>query len=339
MTIATLGIDIGKSWFHVVGLDETGKPVHREKYNRRQVIHFVANCEATLIGMEACAGSQWLARRFLGLGHRVKLIAPRFVKAYLKANKNDFNDAAAIAEAVQRPTMRFVAVRSIDQIDLQATHRVRARLVAERTSYVNQVRAFLLEYGVTIPIGRSSLDRRLPEILEDGENDVTPMMRSLLARLRAMISRVSAEIEELTRQLEDFSSADERCRRLRAIPGVGPLVASALVAAVGNGADFRRARDLAAWIGLVPRQHSTGGRPQLLGISKRGNRYLRRLLVSGARSIIQRVDRNAHAFGRWLTELEKRAHANIVAIGLANKIARICWAILRGNEPYRLINA
>jgi transposase len=289
--------------------------------------------------MEACAGSQHLARRFLGFGHDTKLIAPRFVKPYLKSNKNDFNDAMAIAEAVQRPTMRFVAIRSIEQLDLQAIHRIREQLISERTAVINQIRAFLLEYGVTIPVGRSQLLKRLPEILEDAENGVSGVMRALLSQLRKRLRRIQDEVDELTAQIEGIASADPQCQRLRTIPGIGPLVATALVAAVGNGTHFRRSRDMAAWIGLVPRQHSTGGRAKLLGISKRGNSYLRRLLIHGARSVIQNVDRRPHQFGAWLTQLEKRAHGNVVAVSLANKLARIAWAVLRRCEPYRAATA
>jgi len=339
MQIATLGIDIGKTWFHVVALDARGRLQLQRKLNRRGIIQFVSTCQRCSIGMEACAGSQHLARRFIDQGHDVKLIAPRFVKAYLKSNKNDFNDAAAIAEAVQRSTMRFVAIRSIEQLDMQAIHRVREQHISERTAVINQIRAFLVEYGITIPVGRSNLLKRLPEILEDGENGVSSVMRTLLSQLQARLRRIQEEVDELTAQIEVVASSDPQCRDLRTIPGIGPLVATALVAAVGNASQLRRSRDMAAWIGLVPRQYSTGGRSRLLGISKRGNRYLRRLLIHGARSVIQNVDRRPHRFGMWLTQLEQRAHANVVAVGLANKIARIAWAVLRRSEPYRTVAA
>lgn len=337
--ITTLGIDIGKNWFHVVALDASGKPVRREKMDREKLVRFASTCNTTLIGMEACAGSQWLARRLLRAGRQVRLIAPRFIKAYLKSNKNDFNDAAAIAEAVQRLTMRFVPIRSLDQVDMQAVHRVRDQLVAERTATINQMRAFLLEYGIAVPAGRGRLPESLPAILEDGENELTPVMRSLLHQLKIWLARLADELEETEQRINVAASHDPRCLKLRQIPGVGPIVATALVAAAGNGAQFRRARDMAAWIELVPRQYSTGGRPRLLGISKRGNGYLRRLLVQGARAVINRTDRKRHRFGSWLTQFEQRAHQNIVAVGLANKLARIAWAVLRGDEPYRTVPA
>jgi transposase len=335
MEIATLGIDIGKTWFHVVGVDTSGKPVLREKLNRQSLLQFIGTCQRCLVGMEACAGAHHLARRFSGFGHDVKLIAPRFVKAYLKSNKNDFDDAAAIAEAVQRPTMRFVAVRSIEQVDLQAVHRVRDQLVCERTTVINQVRAFLLEYGLPVAVGRSQLLKQLPTVLEDAENGVSYTMRRLLSQLQERLRRIQDEVDEVADQIERAAASDARCSRLKTIPGIGPLIATALVAATGNGAQFRRARDLSAWIGLVPRQHLTCGRSRLLGISKRGNSYLRRLLVHGARSVIQNVDRGAHQFGHWLDQLEQRVHANVVVVSLANKLAWIAWAVLRHSEPYR----
>ena len=336
MQIATLGIDIGKMWFHVIGLDEAGKPLYREKLNRSKLMQFVGTSPRCLIGMEACAGSQHLARRFSSFGHEVKLNAPRFIKAYLKSNKNDFNDAAAIAEAVQRPTMRFVTTRSLEQADLQAVHRVRDQLISERTGCINQIRAFLLEYGIAIPVGRARLLQILPLVLEDAENELTTIMRSLIHQLRARLGRIADELQECTDRIEAVFSNDERCQKLRQIPGIGPVIATAIVAAVGNAAQFRRARDMAAWIGLVPKQFSTGGRSKLLGISKRGNGYLRKLLVQGARAVINKTDRKRHRFGTWLTQLEQRAHRNIVAVSLANKLARISWAVLRGNEPYRM---
>lgn len=335
MQIATLGIDLGKTWFHVVGLDKTGKPVYREKLNRARLMNFVGTCPQSLIGMEACAGSQHLARRFAAFGHDVKLIAPRFVKAYLKSNKNDFNDAAAIAEAVQRPTMRFVPVRSIEQTDLQAIHRVRDQLVSERTGTVNQIRAFLLEFGIAVSVGRSKIEAQLPRLLEDAENELSRRMRALLSQLQDRLRRIQCEIDAVTEQIEEIATSSAPCQRLQSIPGVGPMVATALLASVGNGAHFGRSRDMAAWIGLVPRQYSTGGRSKLLGISKRGNAYLRRLLIHGARSVMQNVNRNNHRFGSWLTQLEQRVHRNVAAVGLANKLARIAWAVLRSGESYR----
>jgi transposase len=320
MDIKTVGIDIGKSWFHLVACNRAGRPVARHKLNRGQLAQFIANLPQCLIGMEACPGSQHLAGTFQRSGHDVRLIAPKFIKPYLKSQKNDFNDAAAIAEAVSRPTMRFVAVKSNEQIDLQAVHRIRERLIAERTAVINQIRAFLIEYGLPIKEGRASLRRDLPDILEDAENGLSPRMRQLIAGLREHWHALEGQIAQHTREIELVAKRNDDCRRLVTVPGVGPLGATALIAAIGNGAMFGKGRELAAWLGLVPRQYSTGGKPKLLGISKRGNRYVRMLFIHGARSCLKHLNRDNHELGLWMTQLEQRAHKNVVAVALANKI-------------------
>ena len=263
-------------------------------------------------------------------------MAAQFVKPYLKSTKNDFNDATAIAEAVQRPTMRFVSVKNLEQLDIQAMHRVRDRYVTERTRVVNQIRAFLLEYGLPIPAGRAKLTAALPGLLEDAENPLTPRIRALLSRLQNHLRCIEQEISTVTRELEMIAKSRDDCRRLLTVPGVGPLVATALVAAVGNASSFTRGRQLAAWLGLVPRQHSTGGKSRLLGISKRGNPYLRRLFIHGARSCYMHMDRHQHALGRWLDTLALRAHRNVAIVALANKLARVAWAVLTQSTVYRL---
>lgn len=303
--------------------------------NRGQLAQFIANLPQCLIGMEACPGSQHLARAFQRSGHDVRLIAPKFIKPYLKSQKNDFNDAEAIAEAVSRPTMRFVAVKSNEQIDLQAVHRIRERLIGERTAVINQIRAFLIEYGLPVKEGRASLRRDLPDILEDAENGLSPRMRQLIAALREHWHALEGQIAQHTREIELVAKRNDDCRRLVTVPGVGPLGATALIAAVGNGAMFAKGRELAAWLGLVPRQYSTGGKPKLLGISKRGNRYVRMLFIHGARSCLKHLNRDNHELGLWMTQLEQRAHKNVVAVALANKIARIAWAVLARQEVYR----
>jgi len=335
MQIKTVGVDLGKSWFHLVGCNRAGRPITRHKYNRGQLVHFIANLPQCLIGMEACAGSQHLARIFQRHGHDVRLMAPKFIKPYLKSQKNDFNDAEAIAEAVTRPTMRFVAVKSNEQLDLQAIHRIRERLIGERTAVINQIRAFLIEYGLPVKEGRASLRRDLPSVLEDAENGLSPRMRQLVARLRDHWHALEAQTAQATRDIELVAKRSDDCRRLVTVPGIGPLGATALVAAVGNGAMFNKGRELAAWLGLVPRQHSTGGRTTLLGISKRGNRHLRMLFIHGARSCLKHLKRDNHELGLWMTQLEQRAHKNVVAVALANKMARIAWAILARQEVYR----
>lgn len=318
MEIRTVGVDIGKSWFHLVACNRAGRPVARHKLNRGQLAQFIANLPQCLIGMEACPGSHHIARAFQRSGHDVRLIAPKFIKPYLKSQSNDFNDAEAIAEAVSRPTMRFVAVKSNEQIDLQAVHRIRERLIGERTAVINQIRAFLIEYGLPVKEGRASLRRDLPSILEDAENGLSPRMRQLVAALREHWHALESQITQHTHEIELVAKRSDDCRRLVTVPGVGPLGATALIAAIGNGAMFGKGRELAAWLGLVPRQHSTGGRPKLLGISKRGNRYVRMLFIHGARSCLKHLNRDNHELGLWMTKLEQRAHKNVVAVALAN---------------------
>jgi transposase len=332
MEIKTVGIDVGKTWFHLVGCNQAGKPVVRHKLNRGHLAQFIANLPQCLIGMEACPGSQHLARSFQRSGHDVRLIAPKFVKPYVKSQKNDFNDAEAIAEAVSRPTMRFVCVKSNEQLDLQAVHRIRERLVHERTAVINQIRGFLIEYGLPVKEGRASLRRDLPGILGDAQNGLSPRMRQLVTALREHWHALETQISHHTREIELVARRMDECRRLVTVPGIGPLGATALIAAIGNGAMFGKGRELAAWLGLVPRQQSTGGKPTLLGISKRGNRYVRMLLIHGARSCLKHLNRDNHELGLWMTQLERRSHRNVVAIALANKIARIAWRFSQGTR-------
>ena len=335
MDIKTVGLDIGKTWFHFVGCNRAGNPIARHKFNRGQLMRHMAKMSPCLIGMEACPGSQHLARAFQRYGHDVRLIAPKFVKPYLKSQKNDFNDAEAIAEAVTRPTMRFVNVKSNEQLDVQALHRLRDRLVAQRTATINQIRAFLIEYGIPIKEGRRVLKRELPQILEEPENGLSDRMRGVIHRMAAHWSSLEAAVDECTADLELIARRNDLCRRLATVPGIGPLGATALVAAVGNAAAFKRGRELAAWLGLVPKQHSTGGKARLLGVTKRGNPYVRRLLIHGARSLVRHLHRDNHELGLWMTKLEQRAHKNVVVVAVANKLARIAWAVLARNEIYR----
>jgi transposase len=334
MKICTIGIDLGKTVFHLIGLDEQGKVIAKKRCSRSQLLAYTANIPAALIGMEACGGSHHLGAALVAQGHQVRLIPPQFVKPFVKSNKNDYNDAEAIAEAVQRPRMRFVPIKTNDQLDLQALHRVRDRLVRQRTGIINQMRAFLLERGITFRAGRVYLRSHMAAILEDAELNLSPLMRGLLEQLWEEWKITESRIEKVTDQLEVVADQDTSCKRLQGIPGVGPLVSTALVAAIGNGSAFAKGREFSAWLGLVPRQISTGGRPKLLGISKRGNSYLRRLFIHGARAILIR-ERRKYAFGSWMTQLESRAHANVVAVAVANKLARIAWAVLVKGENYR----
>lgn len=323
------GIDIGKTVFHVVAVDKLGKPIQRCKFSRATMLQFFANAKASLIGMEACPGSQWLARSLQSLGHEARIMPAQFVRPFVKSNKNDTLDAEAIAEAVTRPTMRFVTVKRCDQIDTQALHRVRDRLVRSRTRLICQMRSFCLEYGLPIRTGAGVFKLDLPRILGDEANDLTPAMRALLEDLWNEFKLLEVRIVRISGQIEALASTDETARRLATVPGIGPLGATALLAAVGDGRQFHKARDLAAWLGLVPKQYSTGGKTTLLGISKRGNPYVRRLLIHGARSCLRHLDRKRDRLGLWLDQLESRMHSNKVVVALANKIARLAWAMLK----------
>jgi transposase len=289
---------------------------------------FFERAAPAIVAMEACPGSQWLARKIQAFGHTVRIIPAQFVKPYVKSNKSDIIDAAAIAEAATRPTMRFVEVKTAEQTDLQMLHRIRDQMMANRTRLINQMRAFCIEYGVALHQGAGKFKADLPRALANNFNDLTPPARRLLSDLFDDLARLEQRIAEVTREIEAFAASDERARRLMTIPGIGPLAATALVAAAGSGHQFRCARDMAAWLGLVPREHSTGGKTTLLGISKRGNRYLRRLLVHGARSCVLHLDRRRDGLGKWLDGLEARMHRNKVTVALAAKVARIAWVIL-----------
>src|SRR5450631_4399922 len=272
-------IELGKTTFHLVALGEGSKVLFKKKFTQKQLITFTANLQTSLIGMEACSGAHFLGRALREQGHDVKLIPAQFVKPFVKSNKNDFIDAEAIAEAVDRQNMRFVPIKTDDQLDLQALHRVRDRLITRRTSVINQLRAFLLERGLVFAKSPAKLRERMPEILENADEDLTPRMRNLLALLWNEWKDLELQIEQMNHEVEQIASSDAACTRLRQIPGIGPLVATAIVAAIGNGAAFRKGREFAAWMGLVPKQHSTGGKSKLLGISKRGNQYLRDVLA------------------------------------------------------------
>ncbi len=335
MTVHVCGIDIGKTVFHLVGLSKEGHVVQKKRFSRKQLLTYMVNAPACLVGIEACPGAHFLARALLAQGHNVKLMPAEYVRPFVKSNKNDYVDAEAIAEAVQRPTMRFVPIKNETQLDLQALHRVRDRWVGRKTAVINQLRGFLLEHGITVVTGPAHLKRQIPSILEDADNLLSPRMRTLLLELRDEWVKLEEQIDAVNRELAEVANKDDGCRRLLTIPGIGPLTATALTAAIGNGAAFRKSRDLAAWLGLVPRQHSTGGKARLLGISKRGNPYLRRLFVHGGRAVLARVKRERHQFGGWLDRLEARSPRNVAIVAMANKIARMAWAILTSGQSYR----
>ncbi len=333
--VTTIGIDIGKNTFHLIGLDGAGNIVLRRKLSRSQVIVRLANLPPCLIGMEACVGAHHLSRQLQALGHDARLMPAQYVKPYLRGQKNDFRDAEATAEAVQRPRMRFVATKSVEQLDLQALHRVRSRLVRHRTAVINQIRALLLERGIAVRQGYRFLRAALPDILGRETNLLSPRMVRMIADLSADWRHLDERLEAVTSEIEALAMADEACRRLMTVPGIGPIISSAMVSAIGEGAAFARGRDFSAWLGLVPRQMSTGGRTILGRISKRGNTYLRTLFIRGARVILLRPENwSKHSFGPWLQAASRRLHRNVLAVALANKLARIAWSVLAGKRDY-----
>jgi transposase len=327
--VAVVGIDIGKNSFHIVGLNQRGAIVLRQKWSRGQVETRFANMPPCLIGMEACVGAHHLSRRLKGLGHDARLMPAKYVRPYSKGQKNDFRDAEAIAEAVQRPTMKFVATKTIEQLDLQALHRVRERLVSQRTGIINQIRAFLLERGVAVRQGPRFLRTELPRILAAPSDIVSLHMVRVIEDLAGDWRRLDERIEGLSAEIEVIARQDGGCERLMSVPGIGPITSSAMVAAIGAGDTFAKGRDFAAWLGLVPRQISTGDRTILGKISKRGNRYLRVLFVQAAWVVLIRPKSwQRHGLKPWLEAARKRLHRNVLAIALANKLARIAWSIL-----------
>jgi transposase len=335
MKIHTIGIDLGKTSFHLAGLSERGEVVVRKRFSRAQLLRFTANRKVHVIGMEACGGAHFLGRALQEQGHEARLIPAQYVKPYVKTNKNDYIDAEAIAEAVGRPTMRFVPIKSDDQLDLQSLHRVRERWVTRRTAVINQIRGLLLERGITLRKGRRYLDEALPGILEDADAKLSGTLRLLLGQLKLELDQLALRLEEAEGLIEQTVQESEACQRLMQIPGIGPVTATAVISAVGNGAAFRKGREFAAWTGLVPREHSTGGKQKLLGISKRGNRYLRKLFVQCARAVLQRKTKQAPGLKVWLEKITSRTHRHVAAVALANKLARMAWAVLATGEAYR----
>lgn len=333
--VTVLGIDLAKQSFQLHGVDNLGQTVLKKKLARKNLCEFIAQMPACTIGIEACGGANHWVRVFEKLGHTVHMIAPQFVKPFVKSNKNDAADAEAICEAVQRPSMRFVPAKSIDQQDMQSLHRIRSQAVARRTAQANQIRGLLMEYGLIIPQGISYIRKSIPQILEDAENELTTMFRELLANLYEEMVHLDNRIKTLENKLEALCSQNEDCQRLLSIPGVGLLSATAMVAAIGDISAFKNGRELAAWLGLVPRQHSTGGKPTLLGISKRGDTYLRTLLIHGGRTVVRVAEKHQDKRSKWIVQLDGRRGKNISAVAVANKNARVAWALLSNKSMYQ----
>ena len=334
MQIAVLGIDLGKNYCSLAALDGSGQIVLRRRVRRENVLKTVSRLKPCTVAMEACGGAHHLGRLLRDSGYEVRLMSPEYVRPYVKAQKNDDRDAEAIAEAATRPTMRFVELKSAEQLDMQVLHRARDRLVAERTALINQLRAVLMERGITVPQGRRKLEQALTSMLEGCETALSPRVRALINDMREEWCALDHRICAFDNEFATRAREDDRARRLATIPGIGVLSATALVAAIGDGQSFARGRDLAAWLGLVPRQATTGGKPRLKGISKRGNVYLRKLLIHGSRAALVSLSRSETALGSWLRGLLARAHVNTVVVALANKLARIAWAILRTGHSF-----
>jgi transposase len=335
MEVAVLGIDLGKNVCSIVGLDGSGAVVLRRRIRRDKLVELAGKLPTCIVAMEACCGAHHLGRLFAKVGHHVRLISPEYVRPYVKAQKNDDRDAEGIAEAATRPTMRFVELKTQEQLDVQTLHRSRDRLVGERTALINQVRAILLERGIIVPQGKRKLEQHLRFVMDAQQApQLSPRMRLLVADVRAQWRDLDRRIAAFDAEIAAFVKENEDARRLVSIPGVGVLIASALTAAVGKAEAFESGRDLAAWLGLVPRQSTTGGKPRLLGISKRGNKYLRKLLIHGARAALPHIAVRETPLGRWAKGLLARVHPNIAIVALANKLSRIAWAVLRRGEKF-----
>lgn len=336
MKITTIGLDIAKSVFHAVGVDKAGKLIKKKMLRRKDLLPFIAKIEPCLIVMEACSGANYWTREFELLGHSVKLIAPQFVVPFRQGNKNDYNDALAIAEAAQRPYMRFVKPKSVEQQDVQLLHRMRERLTKQSTVLINQVRGMLAEYGIVIAKSKTAFKVQFPEILANETNALTTKGRTIFYQLYEEFTDIERRLKDCDTQVLTETKNNVICQRLETILGIGPVPATAFYAAAGDGKDFSNGRHFSAWCGLVPKQHSSGGKDNLLGISKRGNAYLRTLFIHGARAVLQHSCHKQDKFSSWAIQLAERRGFNRACVAVANKLARMAWVIAAREEEYRL---
>jgi transposase len=335
MTVAFIGIDLAKNVFQLHGVDANGQAVLKRRLRREGLLAEIAELEPCVIGVEACTGAFYWQRQFEALGHTVKVIAPQYVKPFVKHQKNDQNDAEAICTALMLPNMKFVPTKSEEQQDIQALHRARRRLVNHRTALVSQMRGLLLDRGIPIALSIGRARRAIPEILGNQTNGLSAMSREIIGDLFDFLGQIDAQITTFDRHIDAVFKSNEDCRRIARICGVGPKTATAVVAAVGDGREFKNGRHLAAWMGLVPRQHSSGDKRLLMGISKRGDRHLRTLLIHGARSVVRVAQRKTDPFSQWVNSLRERRGMNRAIVAVANKNARIIWAMLNRNEEFR----
>lgn len=335
MDIVTLGIDLAKNIFQLHGVSSVGKVVLRKRLTRAELPEFISKLPACLIGIEACGSSHYWARKFMSYGHAVKMMSPQFVKPYVKSNKSDRNDAEAICEAVTRSNMRFVPVKQIKQQDMQSLHRMRSQVIKNRTALCNQIRGLLAEYGIIISKQIQNVRTQLPTIVDDKENELSEFSRGLFLELYDDFVSLDKRIAEYDNKLNALFEQSEECKRIGKIPGIGKVTATAIVSAISDAKLFKNGRELSAWLGLVPRQNSSGNKQRLLGISKRGDNYLRALLVHGARSVLYRMTDKENPRARWALNLKERKGSNKTCVAIANKNARVIWALLSKNEEYQ----
>lgn len=342
--LTVIGIDIAKNYMQLHGMDEKGKMILKKRMTRDNFLTYLSNVPKCLIGMEACGGAHYWAKQLIQLGFTVKLMSPRKVKKYVENHKNDANDAAACAEAVGRGNMQFVPIKTESQMDIQAIHRVRSYFIKQKTGLMNMIRGLLLEVGIAIPQGQSSLFDKIQILLEAENNQLSPAMKTLLQRLYEQLNNVCQEVDRHTASLAKLAEEDESCRRISTVPGIGPITATAIVARIGNGSEFKKGRELSAYLGLVPKQHSSGEKQFLLGISKHGDRYVRQLLIHGGRSSLQaamRKNKKTNLFekqdqhSRWIRQLTERMCTNKASVAIANKNARMIVALLKQKTDFQ----